>query len=292
VYHSPVAKKHAGMDDLATLREYLREISKLPLLTADEEHELGVRIQQDKDEEAFRRLVESNLRFVVSYAKRYRGLGVPFLDLIHEGNVGLIEAARRFDPNRNVKFITYAVWWVRQAIMQALSDQARIFSIPAKLSPVAARFRREVAALAAELDHSPSSQEIAADLEISESDADALMQITGADVSLNDRIAPGPDDEGRELGETLQQHTVPLIEDELIRRAVVVQIHSALAELEPKEQEVMRLRFGLEGGEPQTLQQIGDRLGVTRERVRQIEVRAKEKLRRSQKAQELRVRLN
>jgi RNA polymerase primary sigma factor len=280
------------MDDVATLREYLREIAKLPLLAADEEHELGVRIRRDKDEEAFRRLVEANLRFVVSYGKRYRGLGVPFLDLIHEGNLGLIEAARRFDPNRNVKFITYAVWWVRQAIMQALSDQARIFSIPAKLSPVAARFRREVAALAAELDHSPSSQEIAAGLEISESDADALMQITGADVSLSERIAPGPDEEGREFGETLQQHTAPLIEDELVHQAVIAQVHGALAELEPREQEVMRLRFGLEGGEPQTLQQIGDRLHVTRERVRQIEVRAKEKLRRSQKTQELRVRLN
>jgi RNA polymerase primary sigma factor len=287
-----VSKKQAGMDDVATLREYLREIAKLTLLAPEEEHDLGVRIQRDKDEEAFRRLVEANLRFVVSYAKRYRGLGVAFLDLIHEGNLGLIEAARRFDPNRNVKFITYAVWWVRQAIMQALSDQVRIFSIPAKLSPVAARFRREVAALAAELDHSPSAQEIAADLDISESDADALMQITGADVSLSDRIAPGPDEEGRELGETLQQHVAPLVEDELIHEAVIAQIHSALGELDPKEQEVMRLRFGLEGGEPQTLQQIGNRLHLSRERVRQIESRAKEKLRRSQKAQELRVKLN
>jgi RNA polymerase primary sigma factor len=287
-----VTKKLAGSDDAATLREYLREISRLPLLTLEEEHELGVRIQRDRDEEAFKRLVEANLRFVVSYAKRYRGIGVAFLDLIHEGNLGLIEAAKRFDPNRNVKFITYAVWWIRQAIMQALSEQARIFSLPAKLSPVAARFRRDVNALSEELDHVPSAQEIAADLDISEAEADALMQITGSDVSLSDRVGPGTEDEGREFGETLPQQTAPLIEDELIHEALVSQIHTVLGELQPREQEVMRLRFGLEGGEPQTLQQIGDRLHLSRERVRQIEARAKEKLRRSQKAQELRSSLN
>jgi RNA polymerase primary sigma factor len=287
-----VSKKLEGGDDAATLREYLREISRLPLLSGDEERALAARIQRDRDEEAFKRLVEANLRFVVSYAKRYRGIGVPFLDLIHEGNLGLIEAARRFDPDRNVKFITYAVWWVRQAIMQALSVQARIFSLPAKLSPVAARFRREVSALSEELDHAPSAQEIADDLDISEAEAGALMRITGEDVSLSDRLAGGADDEGRELGDVLAQQTTPLVEDELIRQALVSQIHSVLGELDPREREVMSLRFGLEGGEPQTLQQIGNRLRLSRERVRQIEARAKEKLRRSQKAQELRSGLN
>jgi RNA polymerase primary sigma factor len=287
-----VSKKLEGGDEAATLREYLREIARLPLLSPDEEHALGVRIQRDRDEEAFKRLVEGNLRFVVSYAKRYRGIGVPFLDLIHEGNVGLIEAAKRFDPDRNVKFITYAVWWVRQAIMQALSGQARIFSLPAKLSPVAARFKREVSALSEELDHAPSAQEIADDLDISESEADALMQISGNDVSLSDHLGPGADDDGPEFGELLPQQAMPLIEDELIHEALVAQIHNVLGELEPREQEVMRLRFGLEGGEPQTLQQIGNRLRLSRERVRQIEARAKEKLRRSQKVQELRSSLN
>src|ERR671918_710793 len=141
---SCVSRRHAaGGDDSGTLTAYLREIAKLPRLSVDEERELGTRIQRDRDESAVARLVESNLRFVVSYAKRYRGLGVSFLDLIHEGNLGLLEAARRFDPDRNVKFITYAVWWIRQAITHALSMQTRAFSLPQKLSATAARLTRE-----------------------------------------------------------------------------------------------------------------------------------------------------
>jgi len=129
-----MSRRHALMQsDASTLAAYLREIAKLPRLSADEERDLGDRIQREADEAALARLIECNLRFVVSYAKRYRGFGVPFLDLIHEGNLGLIEAARRFDPTRNVKFITYAVWWIRQSLMHALSDQTRAFSFPPKL---------------------------------------------------------------------------------------------------------------------------------------------------------------
>ena len=133
-------------DDTDSLAAYLRAIARLPRLSPEEERELGARIKAHGDEAAVRRLVEGNLRFVVSYAKRYRGLGVPFLDLIHDGNVGLMEAARRFDPDRNVKFITYAVWWIRQAITHALSGQTRAFTLPQKLSAVAARFGRELEA--------------------------------------------------------------------------------------------------------------------------------------------------
>jgi len=129
-------RQAASGGDVNTLAAYLREIAKLPRLTVDEERELGARIQQSRDEAAISRLVESNLRFVVSYSKRYRGLGVSLLDLIHEGNLGLIEAAKRFDPTRNVKFITYAVWWIRESIMHALSDQTRAFSFPPKLFAV------------------------------------------------------------------------------------------------------------------------------------------------------------
>jgi RNA polymerase primary sigma factor len=153
------------VDDDA-LQAYLRALARLPLLTPEQERELGRRIRSG-DGEALRRLIEGNLRFVVSYAKRYRGLGVPFLDLIHEGNLGVMEAARRFDPDRNVKFITYAVWWVRQAIMHALSSQVRAFSLPQKLSGIAARFGREVAELTEQLDRAPTTSEIAAGLEIS-----------------------------------------------------------------------------------------------------------------------------
>jgi RNA polymerase primary sigma factor len=276
--------------DAETLQAYLREIARLPRLTQDEERDLAVRIKRDHDEDALKRLVEANLRFVVSYVKRYRGLGVGFLDLIHEGNLGLLEAARRFDPERNVKFITYAVWWVRQAIMHALSDQRRAFALPAKLSAVARRFGQEVSELANRLDHPPSPDEIAADLDISRSEAEALQFVAGEDVSLSDPV--GHDDDSRELGETLPQHTVPPAEEALLREALLAQVEAALADLTPKERDVMALRFGLRGEEPKTLQEIGERFGVSRERVRQLEARAIGKLRRGTKAGELRSHLN
>lgn len=273
-----------------TLRAYFRGVATCPRVSIETERELGRRIQEQQDDDALRQLVESNLRFVVSYAKAYRGLGVSFLDLIHEGNLGLIEAARRFDPSRNVKFVTYAVWWVRQAILHALSVQARVFSLPAKLSAVASRFERDVAALGSQLDHAPSTREIADGLELSEATVDALTRISGDDVSLSDRI--GDEENGRELAETLEQDTIPPVEMALIREARQRTVRVALAELDTKEQEVVRLRFGLDGGEPRTLQEIGDRLHLSRERVRQLEARAKEKLRRSKRARDLRGCLN
>ena len=275
------------------LQAYLRAIAKLPRLTPADERELGERIQRDADEEALRRLVEGNLRFVVSYAKRYRGLGVPFLDLIHEGNLGLIEAARRFDPGRNVKFITYAVWWIRQAITHALSMQSRAFSLPQKLSATAARFGREVAALAERLDRAPTTQEIADDLDVSQADVDALIRIGSNDLSLSDRIVAAGGDDGVELGELLEQTTIPAVDDELVQRSLAERVRRALGELDNKERAVIELRFGLDrDGEMRTLQEIGDALDLSRERIRQIEARAKEKLRRSKRGNELRSYLN
>jgi RNA polymerase primary sigma factor len=278
--------------DDGTLQAYLRAISKLPRLTVDEEHELGRRIQKG-DQDAVRRLVEGNLRFVVSYAKRYRHFGVPFLDLIHEGNLGLMEAARRFDPDRNVKFITYAVWWIRQAITHALSGQVRAFSLPQKLSGVAARFGREVADLTEHLDRAPTTTEIADDLHISEADVDALRQIGPSDVSLSERVGSDHDGGGRELEDLLEQQAVPPVEEQLIHRAAVHRVREALGELDDKEREVVTLRFGLDrDGEPRTLQEVGDMLHLSRERIRQIESRAKDKLRKSKRAGELRSYLN
>jgi RNA polymerase primary sigma factor len=231
MYAVPVSRRD---EDASALGAYLREIAKLPRLTVDEERALGARIRFDRDEDALARLVEANLRFVVSYAKRYRGHGVSFLDLIHEGNLGLMEAARRFDPTHNVKFITYAVWWVRQSMMHVLADSTRAFSFPPKL----------FGALHA---GGPG----------------------GEDVSLSETI-----------GERLPLDQAP-VEAELIHQADLDELAAALLDLEGKEQEVVRLRYGLGDGEPQTLQEIGDRLHLSRERVRQIETRAKEKLRRS-----------
>ena len=274
------------------LQAYLRAIAKLPRITPEDERVLARRLQAG-DQEALRRLVEANLRFVVSYAKRYRGLGVPFLDLIHEGNLGLMEAARRFDPDRNVKFITYAVWWVRQAIMHALSGQTRAFTLPQKLSGVAARFGREVADLAEHLDRAPTTSEIARDLSISEADVDALRRIGSSDVSLNEHVGVHDEGEGRELVDLIEQHSVPPVDEDLIHRAAIDRVREALDELDDKEREVVSLRFGFDrDGEPRTLQEIGDVLGLSRERIRQIETRAKEKLRRSKRAGELRSYLN
>jgi RNA polymerase primary sigma factor len=266
--------------DAASLQAYLREIAKCPRLTLEQERELGRRIRQHGDEEALKQLVEGNLRFVVSYAKRYRRLGVPFLDLIHEGNLGLIEGARRFDPERNVKFITYAVWWIRQSIMHLLSEESRVYALPARVSGAAVRFGRQVAALSAQLQHAPSTREIADELEMTEADVQVLLQIQADDVSLSDRIGAG--DEGSpEFGETLaDEAALPHVEDAVVHTACVGHLSVALDGLEPREREVMRLRYGLDEQEPMTLQQIGDRLRLSRERVRQIEARAMQKLRR------------
>jgi len=275
------------------LRAYLRAIARTPRLTPDDERELSRRIKANpRDQDALRRLVEGNLRFVVHYAKRYRGYGVPFLDLIHEGNLGLMEAARRFDPDRNVKFITYAVWWVRQAILHALSEQSRVFSIPQKVSGAALKFRRDVASLAESLDRAPSSEEIAEALKLSESEVEALRRLGATDVSLSD-VLPGEPEDGLELGETIEQAQVPPADEELVRRRLSEQLDAALAELDEKERDVVRLRFGLtDDGESRTLQQVGEKLCLSRERIRQIESRAKDKLRHSKRAVGLRSYLN
>src|SRR5262245_15432250 len=227
-------------EDSGTLSAYLREIAKLPRLTADEERALGHRIQQH-DDAALGTLVEANLRFVVAYAKRYRGHGVSFLDLIHEGNLGLIEAARRFDPSRNVKFITYAVWWIRESMMHVLSDQMRAVSFPPKMF--------------ASLGHG------------------------GEDVSLSDPLERDGQN-GRALADRLPLDQAP-VDEEIMRQSDAHELEEALRDLDGKEREVVRLRYGLEDDEPRTLQQIGDRLHLSRERVRQIEAMAKAKLRRS-----------
>jgi len=238
MYASRVSRRD---EDSGTLSAYLREIAKISRLTVDEERALGSRIQQHQDEDALSRLVEANLRFVVAYAKRYRGHGVSFLDLIHEGNLGLIEAARRFDPTRNVKFITYAVWWIRESMMHVLSEQTRAVSFPPKLF--------------ATLGHGCD------------------------DVSLSEPLA-GDGTEGPALEDVLPLEQAP-IEDEIMRQSDAHELSEALRDLNGKEREVVRLRYGLEDDEPRTLQEIGDQLHLSRERVRQIEAVAKAKLRRS-----------
>jgi RNA polymerase primary sigma factor len=271
-----------------TLKKYLQEISKLPRITPDEEKVLGDRIQRG-DREALRKLVEANLRFVVSFAKKYRNCGLSFLDLINEGNIGLIEAAKRFNPKKNVKFITYAVWWVRQAIIHALSDQSGAFRLPQKQANLLYRIGKTISQLTLDLERSPTPEEIAGKLEIPVEEVTNLLQVADENVSLSTVI-----DEEHEfhLSDKLEQDVIPPADMALLRSSLKDHLYACLGELDPKEQKVLRLRFGLDEGEPKTLKEIGEMMGLSRERIRQIEAQALEKLNRSQKCQQLQGYLN
>ncbi len=271
-----------------SLKKYLKEISRLPRVTAEEERELGRRIQNG-DGVALRRLVEANLRFVVSYAKRYRGCGLSFLDLINEGNIGLIEAAKRYDPDKNVKFITYAVWWVRQAIIHALSDHSGAFRLPQKQANLLYRIGKAQASMRAELKRVPTTEELAAKVQVTTEEVTNLLQVADPIVSISAMI-----DEEHEfhLSDKLEQDTIPSADFVLLKNSLRGLLRAALGELDEKEERVLRLRFGLDGAEPKTLKEIGELLNLSRERIRQIEAQALEKLHRSQKCQQLRGYLN
>ncbi len=279
-------KRSAGTPE--ALKKYLKEIAKLPRITVEEERELGRLIQQG-DQKAQRRLVEANLRFVVSFAKRYRGLGLSFLDLINEGNVGLIEAAKRFDPGKNVKFITYAVWWIRQSIIHALSDQSGPFRLPQKQANLLYRIGKTQAALMSELERRPSVEEIAEAMDVDPEDVTTLLQVSDENLSLSAVI-----DEEHEfhLSDKLEQDVIPSADAVLLRGALRTQVRQALGELDDKERRVILLRFGLTGEEPKTLKEIGEAMNLSRERIRQIEAQALKKLNRSSKCQQLRSYLN
>jgi RNA polymerase primary sigma factor len=247
----------------ATLQAYLQEIAKYPRLAIDQERELGRRIQQHQDDEARNALVEGNLRFVVSYAKRYRQLGVPFLDLIHEGNLGLIEAARHFDPDRHRKFIAHGVWWVRQSIMHRLAEA-------------------QTCALRAQVEYQPTKDEIAEDLDITDEEAQILMRLPeDHSLTLLFGAARATGDEDS-FDDALQDQAIREVDDELTRDALVHDLELAFDELDPKERLVMRLRYGLQDDELWSLHQIGERMRMGSERVRRIEDRAVQKLRRRQ----------
>jgi RNA polymerase primary sigma factor len=271
-----------------SLKKYLKEISRLPRITPQEERELGARIQKG-DAKALRRLVEANLRFVVSYAKRYRGCGLSFLDLINEGNIGLIEAAKRFDPGKKVKFITYAVWWVRQAIIHALSDQSGAFRLPQKQANLLYRIGKAQANLRSELKRTPSTEEIAARMEVPVEEVTNLLQVSDDNISLSAVI---DEEHDFHLSDKLEQDIIPSADLVLLKNSLRHLLRNALTELDAKEEKVIRLRFGLDGAEPKTLKEIGEMMNLSRERIRQIEAQALEKLNRSQRCQRLRGYLN
>lgn len=269
------------------LKHYLEEIAKFPAITEKEEKALARRIQEG-DREAVKRLVEANLKFVVSYAKRYSGMGLGLLDLINEGNLGLIEAAKRFDPERCVKFITYAVWWVRQAIIHALTQNTHITNVPQKLSDEITHMKKRTEQLKARLGREPSREEIAEALGLTVQDIEDLEILAEKQVSLSDRAR----EDDLTVEERLPDSVAPSVEDQIVKSSVERQVREILSALDEKEARVLKLRFGLEGRPPQTLQKIGNTLHLTRERVRQIEQRAIRKLAQSQKIQQLRGYLN
>lgn len=272
-----------------SLKKYLKEISRLPRITPADERVLGDKIRATGDPKALKTLVEANLRFVVSYAKRYRGCGLSFLDLINEGNIGLIEAAKRFDPDKQVKFITYAVWWVRQAIIHALSDQSGPFRLPQKQANLLYRIGKAQAHLRTELRRPPSTEEIAKKMDVPVKDVTNLLQVSVDNISLSALI---DEDHDFHLADKLEQKTIPSADMVVLRSSLKGHLGRSLDELDPKEEKVIRLRFGLDGADPKTLKQIGELMNLSRERIRQIEAQALDKLRRSQKCLQLRGYLN
>ncbi|MGV8040881.1 MAG: RNA polymerase sigma factor RpoD/SigA [Thermoanaerobaculaceae bacterium] len=270
--------------EASLLRRYLQEIGRYRQLTPEEEKELGARVQADGDPDALRQLVEANLRFVVAYAKRFRHSRVSLLDLINEGNIGLIQAARKFDPEKNVKFITYAVWWIRQAILHALSQHGATFRLPQKQANVLYRIERSRQALGRELERAPTESELAEELDMNPEEVRLLLSSNQSILSLNE---PVDEDGEAELGDLLEQYLMPDTDERILRESFEQSLREALDKLSEKERQVVNLRFGLEDDNPLTLREIGEQLGISRERVRQIENQALTKLRRSSQVRAL-----
>ncbi len=256
------------------LAAYIRRIVRIPLLTKEEELRLGA-LSQRGDERAYRKLVEANLRFVVKVAMRYQGCGLSLLDLINEGNLGLLEAARRYSPEHGVKFITYAVWWIRQAIMQALAAGGSAVRLPIRKARLASKIRGLRADLTQERQEEPSDAAVAEAMHLLPGEIEDVLRGTQAQTSLDDN---GYAEEHLGL-ELAQKSVIPPADQELVRRSFREEVERMLRHLKPRERAVIEMRFGLGADEPRTLEEVGRRLKLSRERIRQIEERAKQKLR-------------
>ncbi len=265
------------------VRMYLKEIGKVPLLSADDEIELARRMKVG-DADAKKRLAEANLRLVVSIAKRYVGRGMQFLDLIQEGNLGLIKAVEKFDYTKGFKFSTYATWWIRQAITRAIADQARTIRIPVHMVETINKLIRVQRQLLQELGREPSPEEVAAEMNIPVERVREIQKISQEPVSLETPIG---EEEDSHLGDFIQDDNVPVPADAAAFTLLKEQLIDVLGTLTDREQKVLRLRFGLDDGRARTLEEVGKEFNVTRERIRQIEAKALRKLRHPSRSRKL-----
>ena len=269
-----------------SVRLYLREIGKIPLLSNEEEVDLAYRIVKG-EKKAKDKMVEANMRLVVSIAKRYSGRGLDFLDLIQEGNTGLLRAVEKFDPDKGFKFSTYATWWIRQAITRAIADQARTIRIPVHMVETINKVLRATRKLTNELNREPSVEEIAKEMGMEPEKVDYVMKIKQDIASLDATVGRDGDDEDSVLGDFIEDEGRVSPEDAATAQMLKEQIAEILSSLSEREQKVVKLRFGIGGGRPHTLEEVGAEFSVTRERIRQIEAKALSKLRKHKDTKKL-----
>ncbi len=274
--------KRISSDD-GSLDQYLREISQYPLIGREDEVDLAGRIREGC-QLSLDKLVRSNLRFVVSVAKKYQNQGVSLADLINEGNLGLIRAAHKFDETKGIKFISYAVWWIRQAILQALAEQSRIVRVPLNRAGTLHRIGKRSSTLLQELGREPTVEEIAEGMDITQEEVAKTLSISQSHLSLDAPLTPGEDNK---LLDYIPDTQNPGPDDETFERALSESIDEVLETLKEREAKILRLYFGLEGKEPMTLEEIGGMMGITRERVRQIKEKALARLRHVSRARAL-----
>ena len=285
-FEGALAAEGVAIDD--PVKVYLKEIGRVPLLTPEEEVDLAERVLQG-DEKAKQRLTEANLRLVVSIAKRYVGRGMQFLDLIQEGNLGLIKAVEKFDHTKGFKFSTYATWWIRQAITRAIADQARTIRIPVHMVETINKVKKVSSQLLHEYGHDPSAEEIAERLDMPVDKVREIMRVAQEPVSLETPIG---EEEDSHLGDFIPDDDAPVPAEAASQTLLKEQLADVLKTLTPREEKVLRLRFGLEDGRPRTLEEVGKEFNVTRERIRQIEAKALRKLRHPSRSKKLKDFLN
>ncbi len=275
-------------DDISddSVRLYLREIGKIPLLTSEEELALAQKVVAG-DKRAKDKMAEANMRLVVSIAKRYSGRGLDFLDLIQEGNTGLLRAVEKFDPDKGFKFSTYATWWIRQAITRAIADQARTIRIPVHMVETINKLLRTQRRMTQELNREPTIEELAKELEMEPEKVEYVIKIKQDITSLDAGVGRDGEDEDSTLGEFIEDEDGKTPQDSATEQLLKEQVQSVLSTLSDREQKIIKMRFGLENGKSHTLEEVGQEFAVTRERIRQIEAKALAKLRKHKDAKKL-----